>query len=182
MKARSLVLSALCAGLTGVLAQVAIPVPFSPVPFTGQMLGVFLTGAVLGKRLGVVSVLTYVFLGMLGVPVFARGMSGASVLLGPTGGYLVGFVAGVYVLGTVAERWSRRDGGEYLVLTVAMVFCMMVTYLFGLVHLALVTRLPLGKAFLAGVLPFVPADLVKALLAARLAMPVKRALRSAGLL
>lgn len=182
MKAKSLVLAALCAGLTGVLAQVVIPVPFSPVPFTGQMLGVFLTGAILGKSLGVVSVLTYVLLGILGLPVFARGMSGASVLLGPTGGYLVGFVAGVYVLGTVVERWPRTEKRQYLVLTAAMVSCMAVTYLFGLFHLAFVTRLPIEKAFLAGVVPFVPADLVKALLAARLAVPVKKALRSAGLL
>lgn len=181
MKTRSLVLAALCAALTGVLAQVAVPVPFSPVPFTGQMLGVFLTGAVLGRKLGVVSVLSYVLLGVLGLPVFARGMSGASVLLGPSGGYLVGFVAGVYVLGLVVER-GAEDDSAYLRFTGGMLLCLMITYLFGLVQLGLVMNLSFKEALLAGAAPFIPADVVKALLAARVAVPVRRALRSAGLL
>jgi len=180
MKARSLVLAALCAALTGVLAQVTVPVPFSPVPFTGQMLGVFLTGSVLGRRLGVISVLSYVLLGVLGLPVFAGGTGGASALLGPNGGYLVGFVAGVYVLGLVVERGGEA-GHEYLRFAGAMLLCMVVTYLFGVVQLGLVMNLSLKEAVVAGALPFIPADVLKAVLAARVAVPVRRALRSAGL-
>lgn len=181
MKTRSLVLAALCAALIGVLAQVAVPVPFSPVPFTGQMLGVFLTGAVLGRKLGVISVLTYVLLGVLGLPVFARGMSGVSVLLGPSGGYLVGFVAGVYVLGFVVERGTEGERG-YLRSAAGMLLCLIITYLFGLVQLSLVMNLSFKEALLVGAVPFIPVDVVKALLAARLAVPVRKALRSAGML
>ncbi len=181
MKTRSLVLAALCAALTGVLAQIAVPVPFSPVPFTGQMLGVFLTGAVLGRKLGVISVLSYVLLGVLGLPVFARGMSGASVLLGPSGGYLVGFVAGVYVLGFVVERGAEDERG-YLRSAGGMLLCLIITYLFGLVQLSLVMNLSFKEALLVGAVPFIPVDVVKALLAARVAVPVRKALRSAGML
>ena len=87
MKTKSMILVALFAAITSVLALLpAIPLPFSPVPITFQVIGIFLAGAILGPRLGFLSQLVYLLLGSIGLPVFAGGSAGFSVILGPTGG------------------------------------------------------------------------------------------------
>ncbi len=92
-------------------AQIRVPLGFSPVPITGQTLAVLLVGALLGSRRGAASMLTYLFEGTLGLPVFAGGASGSPHLLGPTGGYLVGFVADTSLAGLPNETGT---GGREL--------------------------------------------------------------------
>lgn len=93
--------------LIALLAQLEIPL--QPVPITGQTFGVLLVGALLGSRLGAVTVLTYLAWGAIGLPVFAGGISGPARLVGPTGGYLVGFVGAAFLVGWLSERgWDRR--------------------------------------------------------------------------
>ncbi|MEW6398285.1 MAG: biotin transporter BioY [Bacillota bacterium] len=179
MKVRPLILAALFAAVLSALARLAIPIPFSPVPVTGQMCGVFLAGAVLGSRLGSFSVLVYVLLGAFGLPVFAQGRAGPGVLLGPSGGYLAGFVLGTYASGRVLER---RERPGYLTTAAAMALCLLVTYGAGVTQLALVLHLPPAKALGAGVLPFLPLDLAKIAIAAGVAVPVRRSLEAAHLL
>ena len=180
MRTRSLTLPPIFAAVTSVLAQVSIPVPFSPVPITGQMLGVFLTGAILGSRLGTISVLTYILLGTVGLPVFAQGRSGPGVLLGPSGGYLTGFVAGTYLLGKIIER--GKGPAAYGRTAAGMGLCLLVTYATGCTQLALVLNLAPSRALPVGVLPFLPLDLLKLALATALAVPVRRSLQAAGFL
>jgi len=81
------------------LAQVSLPLPFTPVPITGQTFAVLLVGAVLGARRGAASLVLYLLEGSLGLPVFANGTNGLARLLGPTGGYLIGFVAAAWIVG-----------------------------------------------------------------------------------
>lgn len=178
IKPKSLVVAGLFAGIISVLAQISVPLPFSPVPVTGQTLGVFLAGAVLGSRLGALSVLVYLLLGACGLPVFAQGRAGAGVLLGPTGGYLAGFVLGAYLCGRILEK--RQQAG-YLTVAGAMLACLAVTYGAGAVWLATSLHLSPQRALWAGVIPFLPPDLLKLALAAALAVPVRRSLRAAGL-
>lgn len=142
-------------------AQIAVPLPFSPVPITGQTFAVLLIGFVLGARLGTWSVVLYLFEGALGLPFFSGGGAGAGWLLGPTGGYLVGFLAAAFVVGYLAERgFDRKPATMLLAFTVGQA----VIYLFGCVWLSTFVGWP--EAFTAGALPFLVGDVVKALLAA----------------
>ncbi len=141
-------------------AQFAIPLPFSPVPVTGQTLAVLMVGVLLGSRRGSLSVLTYLLQGALGLPVFAGGVAGLARLTGPTGGYLIGFVAAAYLVGWLAERgWDRHFETTLL----AMVLGNVVIYTFGLLWLA--RFVGTEKVLALGLWPFVPGDLGKILLA-----------------
>lgn len=144
-----------CSVLIGLSAQISIPLPFTPVPITGQTLTVLLTGAVLGSRRGLLAVLTYLAQGFAGLPVFAGGKAGLVALLGPSGGYLVGFAAAAWLTGFLAEKgWDRRWQSNLL----AMGLGNLVIYLFGLPWLAMFVG---NQAIALGLLPFIPGDLVK---------------------
>ena len=95
--------------LMAALAQVIIPLPFTPVPITGQTFGVLLIGAASGSKRGAASMFLYIIEGALGLPFFAGGASGGHVLIGTTAGYLVGFVVAAYVIGLLAERGLERS-------------------------------------------------------------------------
>jgi biotin transport system substrate-specific component len=152
--------------LIALSAQVAIPLPFSPVPVTGQTMAVLLVGALLGSRRGSLAVLVYIAQGLAGLPVFAGGAAGPARLLGPTGGYLVGFVLAAYLVGLLAERgWDRRVGTT----AAAMALGNVVIYAVGALWLAVFVG-GLVPALTAGVLPFIPGDLVK-IAAAALLLP-----------
>lgn len=141
-------------------AQIAIPLPFSPVPITGQTFAVLLVGALLGRRLAALSVVAYLAQGLAGLPVFAGGTSGFARLLGPTGGYLLGFWAAAYLVGWLAEQgWTLHIGKTLL----AMVLGNGVIYLCGLAYLSLF--LGIEKALITGLYPFLIGDAIKVLLA-----------------
>jgi biotin transport system substrate-specific component len=145
--------------LTALAAQVSIPLPFTPVPITGQTFAVLLVGAALGSRRAAGMAL-YVAQGLAGLPVFAGGKAGLAVLLGPTGGYLNGFIAAAFVTGWLAERgWDRRP----LTTALAMVLGNLVIYLLSVSWLAVFVGI--SKAPLLGMVPFLPGDLLKILLA-----------------
>jgi len=141
-------------------AQIAIPLPFSPVPITGQTLAVLLVGALLGSRRGASSLLLYLLQGAVGLPVFAGGMGGPAHLLGPTGGYLFGFVGAAFVAGLLAERrWDRKVQSNAL----AMLLGNLVIYTFGLPWLAYFVEA--DKVLALGFYPFIAGDLTKLALA-----------------
>ena len=147
-------------------AQFKMVIPFSPVPITGQTLVVLMIALAYGSRLGAVTVLAYIFAGLRGLPVFAGGTSGWVVMAGPSGGYLVGFLAAVFVMGLLAERGMGRN---ILSTALAMLAGNMVIYLFGYAWLA--SLIGPGKAFVFGVQPFLWGDAIKLVVAACL-MPV----------
>lgn len=146
--------------LIALSAQVSIHLPFSPVPVTGQTFAVLLVGALLGWQRGALAVLAYLVEGLSGLPVFAGGLAGPAVLLGPTGGYLLGFVAAAGLTGWLAERgWDRRSGSMLL----AMLLGSTVIYLFGVPRLA--AFVGWDAALAAGLWPFLIGDVFKAVLA-----------------
>ncbi len=175
----SLTRIALFATITGVLAFVSIPLPFSPVPVTAQSFGAMLAGLLLGPREGALSQLLYVLLGAAGMPIFAGNASGLGVLAGPTGGYLWGFAAGAYVIGLMAQkRANAKPPGTGLSVLACVVGGVVVVYVLGILQLSLTTRLPLGKAIIAGALPFIPGDLLKACIAGLAGPRLRAALRA----
>lgn len=149
--------------INAAFARISIPLPFTPVPITGQTLAVLLTGAVLGSRRGALALLLYIAEGSAGLPVFAKGASGLFWTL-PSGGYLLGFVAAAYVVGLLVERGLHR--GPWLL--VAMLLGNAVLYIPGLIQLSFFVGW--DKVLPLGLYPFIPGDLVKIYIAS-LAVP-----------
>lgn len=174
---RSFVLCGLFAALVALMAQISIPLPFSPVPITGQVFGVFLVGALLGGRWGACSLLVYILTGAAGFPVFHHFQGGVHILLGPTGGYLWGFVLGGYLLGRYTEKRHT-----YLSLLTGMAFCLFAIYTLGTLQLSFISGLAWRQALMIGVIPFIPLDIVKIFAAAGLILAVKDRLFKVGLL
>jgi biotin transport system substrate-specific component len=147
--------------VTALAAQIAIPLPGSPVPITGQTWAVLLSGAVLGARRAFLAQALYLAEGAAGLPVFAGLSGGAAVLAGPTAGYLIAFPFAAAVTGALAERgWDRR----FLTMTAAMLLGSVVIFGLGLANLS--RFVPGGQLLAAGLLPFIPGDIVKSSLAA----------------
>jgi biotin transport system substrate-specific component len=148
--------------LTALAAQLVVPLPFTPVPLTGQTFAVLLTGALLGPRLGALAMLAYLAEGAAGLPFFRGGAGGVGHFAGATAGYLLAFPAAAYVTGYLAERgWDRR----FLTAAAAMALGSFVILACGWAWLALMFKGG-GEAFRLGVAPFLPGDVVKIALAA----------------
>ena len=147
------------AGLVGLLAQISIHLSFTPVPITGQTLGVLLAGSALGWRRAGLSMSLYLLAGLAGVPWFADHSSGYA---GATFGYLVGFVAAGMLLGWLAARGSDRN---IMRAALSMVLAEVLLYAIALPWLAVDLHVSLAKAFSLGMWPFVAGDVIKAALA-----------------
>ena len=148
--------------LTAAAAQVVVPLPFTPVPLTGQTFAVLLTGALLGPRLGALAMLAYLAEGAAGLPFFRGGASGVGHFSGATAGYLLAFPVAAYVTGYLAERgWDRR----FLTAAAAMALGSFVILACGWAWLALMFKGG-AEAFWLGVAPFLPGDVLKIALAA----------------
>ena len=163
---------------TGLLAQVRIQLPFTPVPITGQVLAVLICGSLLGAGYGALSQLIYIIFGAMGIPWFAGGAAGIGVLTGVTGGYLIGFAVAALLLGTCREHYpaARNLGGQMFFMLGATA----IIYFFGVLHLALALGLGFPKALALGVAPFIFGDIIKASLAAMFTTAVLRQGISAG--
>lgn len=149
--------------LMGLLAQISIPLPFTPVPVTGQTFGVIVTGALLGSRRGAAAMAVYVAEGAAGLPVFALARGGWEVLAGPTGGYLLAFPAAAFAVGLLAERgWDRR----FATAIAALLLGELIIYAGGLCWLA--RFVGPARVIPLGLVPFLPGDALKVLAAAAL--------------
>jgi biotin transport system substrate-specific component len=153
--------SALVLGTSWLIAAgawISIHLPFSPVPVTLQTLVVLLAGLLLGKNLAAASVLAYLVQGAAGLPFFAGGRSGLAALLGPTGGYLFGFLAAAYVVGLLSELQFRST---MVRAAVCLLTGSIVIYIFGLAWLA--RFIPESQVLALGLYPFLAGDLLKLL-------------------
>ncbi len=144
-------------------ARVSVVIPGNPVPFTLQNLGILVVGGALGLRRGALAGGLYLALGMVGLPFFAEGQGGLDVILGATGGYLVGFVLAAALVGRLAELgWDRRITGS----VGATLLGTVVIYLVGVPWLAVTMGLSIGDAISTGLVPFVLPDFAKLVVAA----------------
>ena len=159
--------ASLLAALIAVGAYISIPI--GPVPIVLQNFFVLLSGLLLGSRWGLISVSVYLIAGAVGLPVFAGGSGGVGRLIGPTGGYLVGFLPAVFIIGLISERKGR----QVFLDVVAMLCGTAIIYLLGVTWLKLVTGMNTSKALMVGMYPFLPGDALKI----AIAVPVARSLR-----
>ncbi|MDR2874090.1 MAG: biotin transporter BioY [Methanobrevibacter sp.] len=156
----------LIACFTGIMAQIVIPIPWSPVPITGQTLAVFTSALILGKRLGSLSQITYIIIGILGIPWFAGASGGLDILLGSKGGYIIGFVFASIFIGYISEKYSksRKIRGMLPVMLIANYVCI---YIPGLIVLAICYYLNTGSfpqtnlLLMMGIIPFIIGDIFK---------------------
>jgi biotin transport system substrate-specific component len=143
--------------------RISIPLPFTPVPITGQTFGVLLVGGALGFRRGLASIALYILIGSIGLPVFAESKGGISIVLGATGGYIVGFLIAGSLVGRLAELgWDRNIVGALGAMAIGNV----VIYVVGVPWLMAVAHFDLPTGIAKGLTPFLIGDAIKLILAA----------------
>jgi len=158
------------AAFTGIMAQVRFFLPFTPVPVTGQVFAVLLSGVLLGKWYGGYSQGLYAALGGAGVPWFNGWTGGISALTGVTGGYIVGFILAATFIGWFTDRYVRARTFQGML--ALMMGGVAILYTLGALHLSFVLGLGFEKTIVLGVLPFIPADIFKAAVAAGIASAI----------
>lgn len=176
LKLRMMIVTALFAAIIGVLAQLVIPLPL--VPITGQTLAIGLAATILGSRYGTLSTLLYIALGAVGVPVFAQMSAGLGVIVGPTGGFIIGFIPAAFIIGYYLEKTSFT----IINALIANIIGMFITLIFGTVWLKIAADLTWTAAFLGGFAPFIIGGLIKAFLASWIGIIVRNRLEKANLL
>ncbi|MGJ9457314.1 biotin transporter BioY [Oceanobacillus sp. CF4.6] len=173
---RILLKCSIFAAITAILAQIEIPLPL--IPISGQTLAVGIAATILGSRHGALAMVCYAAIGAVGLPVFAGFSGGPQVLVGPSGGYIFGFIAAAYVTGLILEKTKFTIRMAFLANIVGMI----VTLLFGTVQLKLVLDLGWNAAIVAGVYPFIVVGLIKAYLASWIGITVRQRLIQAKLI
>ncbi|WP_206459958.1 biotin transporter BioY [Anaerovorax sp. IOR16] len=172
-KLKKQILCALFAALTAIFSQILIPLPFTPVPINLATLAIFLSTTLLGTYYGTLSQILYLLLGLVGLPVFAHFSGGASIVLGPTGGYLIGYVLIALVSGLLIEL-SQKQGYAFLTLPVALAAGMLFCYLPGTLWFMYVTHTKLLPALSLCVFPFLLGDALKIITATILTKKLKK--------
>ena len=186
---------ALFAALQCVISPFAIVFPFSPVPISLATLMLYLSAYILGKNKTVISCGIYLLIGFVGLPVFSGFTGGIGKILGPTGGYMLGYLFLVYISGWFIETWSvgsiKRGLSEkwhwkyyvnYLMQGIGMVLGTVVCYLFGSMWLAYQSNMNIASALTVGALPFIPGDVVKILIGVLVGAAMRKRLVKAGML
>lgn len=168
--------AALFAALTAVAAQIAVPLPLTNVPFTLQVFAVLLSGLLLGRADAFWAQIAYLALGLVGVPVFAGFTAGLGALLGPTGGYLWSFPAAAWLVGLLTERMAGSTRLRWKIALAAALPGVIVIYAGGVIGLQQYLALDLRTAVAQGAAPFIGFDVVKAALAAGVAVRVRPAI------
>lgn len=171
----------LMAAVTCILGPLSIPI--GPVPISFTNLAVYLAVILLGLKRGTISYLVYLLVGLTGVPVFSSFTGGPAKLFGPTGGYLAGFIFMALITGLFVERFRDADSGKQIPMYFAgMVLGTAVTYLFGTAWLAFQAQMSFSEALAAGVIPFLPGDIAKMVIAACAGPAVRKQIVRAGFL
>lgn len=179
-----LILCGIFAAITAICSLITIPLGFTPVPINLGTLAVFLTGGLLGKKYGAISITVYVLLGATGIPVFSGARGGIGVLAGPTGGYIIGYIAAVLIIGLTAEALTKRrkpqgKAAPAGLMAISMTAGLLVCYALGTAWFMISTSSPLWTSLVSCVIPFLPGDAVKIAIAALLTSKL-RPLLTAG--
>jgi len=165
---RRMVYAAMFGALTAIGSLIVIPL--QPLPITLQTLFTGLAGVLLGGYAGALSQVVYVLLGVIGLPVFAGGKAGLGTLMGPSGGYLIGFIVAAFVIGKIVE--VRKEPGLAWI-GFSLVVGNLIIYALGIAQLSLVAHISITKALLVGVVPFLIGDLLKLVTAALIALKLR---------
>lgn len=161
-----------------ILGPLSISIPVSPVPISLGLLGVAFAVYMLGMKKGTLSVLIYLLLGLVGLPVFSSFSGGLGKLFGPTGGYLIGYIPMALIVGFFVEKWPSKIWLHLVGLVLGTASC----YLLGTLWLSYQAGMSFTAALAAGVIPFIPADIVKILIVLLLGSLLRKRLQKAGLI
>lgn len=167
MKTRDLSICSLFAAITAILAQISIPF-IGGVPLTLQLLSVSLCGVVLGSKKGCISILVYIILGAIGLPVFANFSGGFQNIIGPTGGFIISFPIVAFIVGLVSERTNN-----IIVIFISTVLSLLVSYIVGTLIFSISTGSSIMASITACVVPFLFTDLLKGILATVIGVKLK---------
>ena len=183
-KTTYLALCGLFAALTAVCSYISIPLGFTPVPVNLATLAVFLAGGLLGKKYGTIALAVYALLGAVGIPVFSEFRGGLSVLAGPTGGYIIGYILAAFLVGLIMELLlpavTQKQAGSsfsvkgFIVCAFAMVVGTAGCYALGTIWFMISTHTGLGAAMISCVIPFLPGDALKIIAASLLVQKLRR--------
>ncbi len=177
MKTRNMIITSLFAALICISAYIVVPLPFSPVPITLQTLFIMLAGLLLPVGYAGLVVIIYLLLGIIGLPVFSGGASGIGSLLGPTGGYLFGFLIGAMVISILVRTSSNKFTTSFIS---SIIGGIVVVYALGVPWLSYKTGMGIGKAFAVGAVPFLLGDILKALMATFVSVPLNKYFKQTG--
>ncbi|MDR0879203.1 MAG: biotin transporter BioY [Clostridioides sp.] len=166
---RDLTICAIFASLTAILSQISIPLPFTVVPLTMQIFAVGLAGIMLGGRRAFISLLLYVFIGAIGLPVFAGMKGGIGTVLGPTGGFILGFPLMALIVGYFSDKFSSNKMNA-----IGLLLGLLLDYGLGVAVFMFVTDMNIIQSLTACVIPFVPLDLVKIAMVSVIGAAVER--------
>lgn len=188
----ALVLCGVFAALMAVCSFITIPLGFTPIPVNLATLGVFLTGGILGKKYGSISLIVYILLGAVGIPVFAGFKGGLGVLAGPTGGYIIGYLAAAFLTGLFVEIVFRKTSAgtesgsrskatgstkartlRFIGIILSMIIGLAACYALGTAWFMISTGTGLGAAMISCVIPFLPGDAVKIIVGALLVQKLR---------
>ncbi|EOD00057.1 biotin transporter BioY [Caldisalinibacter kiritimatiensis] len=183
MSTRDLVYASIFTAITATCAQIFIYTPFSPVPITLQVLAVFLSGAILGSKLGLISQLVYILLGTIGVPVFAGFKGGLHIIVGLYGGYITAFPIASFVIGILVNLYKGKSPIKNIAVNIfAMAIGLMIIYIFGVCQYSLLSNVGFIEAIPILIIPFVIPDLIKLAIGGFIAPILKRSLKKADLI
>ena len=175
---KQLALTGLMTAVICVLGPWSLHIPVSPVPISLGILGIYFVISVLGMKLGTVSVVLYILLGLAGEPVFTDFSAGPAKLLGPTGGYIIGYIFMAPICGFFVDKFGKKLPLYIL----GMVLGTMVCYFFGTIWLACQLKRSFWEALMIGVVPYIPADAIKLAAAMLVGPQLRKRLAAAGLL
>ncbi|SFC93197.1 biotin transporter BioY [Clostridium uliginosum] len=172
---RQLTLIGVITAVTCILGPLSLPIGIVPISLTN--LAIYFAIYALGGKRGTLSYIVYLFIGLVGLPVFSGFSGGFPKLFGPTGGYLIGFIFMAFISGIFIDKFSDKIYMCFL----GMVVGTIVTYIFGTTWLAYEAHIAFNKALAVGVLPFIPGDIVKIIIASLIGPQIKKRLISSGL-
>lgn len=164
---------AVISALLCIMGPIVLPIPFSPVPISLAILGIFLAVVILDMWEAIISICVYILLGLVGMPVFSGFSGGAGKLLGPTGGYIIGYIPFAIIAALFINKFKRK----ILWSVIGMILGLAVCYLIGTIWLAIGARMTFKAALVAGVIPFIPFDLIKLAVSICIGRPVHRAVK-----
>ena len=179
MNLKNLILAAIFSAITIVFAQITIPIPFTPIPFTLSMVAVYLSGIILQKKYALYSMAIYILLGIIGLPVFGNFSGGVGRILGPTGGYILSYPIMAFITGWILEKFGRK---RWWTCTLALTAALLICYLFGSLWYAWIGHVKWMDSIIFTVIPFIGMDVVKVLIFAFLGLELNKALMRAKLL
>lgn len=173
---KELVICSMFAAITAILAQIAIPIPFSTVPLTMQVFAVTISGLVLGAKKGFITQFIYVLLGAIGLPVFAQMSGGLGALFGYTGGFIMTFPLMALVVGYVSDKFN-----SIFPIIISMFLALLITYTFGTLWYSFIAGVEFKKGLMVCVVPFILSDIVKVIFASYIGLKVKNEIRKRAL-